>query len=194
MDQRESCLVGWIIWCYSCHVLEDDILHLPDKQLLYLYTTGHLKAGGGSSIMLWRIFSWASLGLLVVVKQIMKSADYLNVIMDQLLEIESSSRTTHLVTRLRLQWNGFRNIMINSKLLNQLPVPWLPNTSNLNPTGNDSSELKNPRISQICMTAAWTSGTICLRKPTKDLWHPCQGMLQLFCGYSYANVLLSKWS
>lgn len=46
-------------------------------------------------------------------------------------------------------------------------------------------------IMSICVTAAWTCGTNCLRSSSKGLWwkkalmgkkEPCQGRLQLFCG------------
>ncbi|GFT41185.1 transposase domain containing protein [Trichonephila clavipes] len=43
------------------------IRRLPGEQLLPQCTVGHTQAGGGS-IMLWRTFSWAFLGPVVVVE------------------------------------------------------------------------------------------------------------------------------
>ncbi|GBN02886.1 hypothetical protein AVEN_153238-1 [Araneus ventricosus] len=59
------------------------VRRLPCEQLLSSCTTGHTQAGGGG-IMLWGTFSWAALGLVVVVEQTMKAANYLNIIADQL--------------------------------------------------------------------------------------------------------------
>ncbi|GFU12311.1 transposable element Tc1 transposase [Trichonephila clavipes] len=56
---------------------------LPGEQLLPRCTVGH-KHAGGDSIMLWRTFSWAILGLVVVVEQTMNATGYLNIIADQL--------------------------------------------------------------------------------------------------------------
>ncbi|GFV66143.1 transposase domain containing protein [Trichonephila clavipes] len=56
---------------------------LPGEQLLPRCTVGHKNAGGGS-IMLWRTFSWAFLGPVVVVEQTMNATEYLNNIADQL--------------------------------------------------------------------------------------------------------------
>ncbi|GFU51197.1 transposable element Tc1 transposase [Trichonephila clavipes] len=56
---------------------------LPGEQLLPRCTVGHKHAGGGS-IMLWRTFSWAFLGHVVVVEQTMNATGYLNIIADQL--------------------------------------------------------------------------------------------------------------
>ncbi|GFU03065.1 transposable element Tc1 transposase [Trichonephila clavipes] len=59
------------------------IRRLPGEQLLPQCTVGHTQAGGGG-IMLWGTFSWASLGLVVVVEQTMNATGYLNIIADQL--------------------------------------------------------------------------------------------------------------
>ncbi|GBO07132.1 hypothetical protein AVEN_124387-1 [Araneus ventricosus] len=59
------------------------VRRLPGIQLLSSCTAGHTQAGGGG-IMLWRMFSWAALGSVIVVEQTMKAASYLNIIADQL--------------------------------------------------------------------------------------------------------------
>nr|GBL80108.1 hypothetical protein AVEN_181091-1 [Araneus ventricosus] len=59
------------------------VLRLPGEQLLPSSTAGHTQAGGGG-IMLWKTFSWAALGPVVVVEQTMKAANYLNITADQL--------------------------------------------------------------------------------------------------------------
>ncbi|KFM58856.1 hypothetical protein X975_26253, partial [Stegodyphus mimosarum] len=46
-------------------------------------TAGHTQASGGT-IMLWRTFSLAVLGPLVMVEQTMKDANYLSIIADNL--------------------------------------------------------------------------------------------------------------
>ncbi|GBN89068.1 Transposable element Tc1 transposase [Araneus ventricosus] len=56
---------------------------LPGEQLLLSCRAGHIQAGNGD-IMLWGMFSWAALGPVVMVEQIMKAANYLNTIADQL--------------------------------------------------------------------------------------------------------------
>ncbi|GBO44452.1 hypothetical protein AVEN_115964-1 [Araneus ventricosus] len=56
---------------------------LPGEQLLPSCTADHTQTGGGG-IMLWGTFSWAALGLVFVVEQTMKAANYLNIIADQL--------------------------------------------------------------------------------------------------------------
>ena len=55
---------------------------LLSKQLLPQYTAGHTQASG-DSIMLWGMFSWESLGPMVVVEQTLNPTDYLNIIADQ---------------------------------------------------------------------------------------------------------------
>ncbi|GBM93742.1 hypothetical protein AVEN_99076-1 [Araneus ventricosus] len=59
------------------------VRRLPGEQLLLSCTAGHTQAGG-RGIILWRTFSWAVLGPVVVVEQTMKAANYLNTIADQL--------------------------------------------------------------------------------------------------------------
>ncbi|GBM21711.1 hypothetical protein AVEN_118252-1 [Araneus ventricosus] len=59
------------------------VRRLPGEQLLPSCTAGHTQAGGGG-IMLWKTFSWAALGPVVVAEQTMKAANYLNIIADQL--------------------------------------------------------------------------------------------------------------
>ncbi|GBM78278.1 hypothetical protein AVEN_36722-1 [Araneus ventricosus] len=99
------------------------VRRLPGEQLLPSCTAGHAEAGGGG-IMLKGTFSWAALGPVVVVEQIMKAANYLNIIiwisctlkwrLPSQMEMESSSRTTPYVTRLGLYWSGLRSILMNS--------------------------------------------------------------------------------
>ncbi|GBN52867.1 hypothetical protein AVEN_183487-1 [Araneus ventricosus] len=48
------------------------VRRLSGEQLLPSCTAGHTQAGSGGT-MLWGTFSWASLGLVVVVEQTMKS-------------------------------------------------------------------------------------------------------------------------
>ncbi|GBO42208.1 Transposable element Tc1 transposase [Araneus ventricosus] len=59
------------------------VRRLPGQQLLPSCTAGHTQAGDGG-IMLWGTFSWAALGPVIVVEQIMKAANYLNIIAGQL--------------------------------------------------------------------------------------------------------------
>ncbi|GFU07404.1 transposable element Tc1 transposase [Trichonephila clavipes] len=84
MDQWEG--VAWsdesrfVIHYADGHIR---IRRLPGEQLLPRCTVGHKHAGGGS-IMLWRTFSWAFLGPVVMVEQTMNTTGYLNIIVDQL--------------------------------------------------------------------------------------------------------------
>ncbi|GBM97699.1 Transposable element Tc1 transposase [Araneus ventricosus] len=98
------------------------VRRLPGEQLLPSFTTGHTQAGGGG-IMLWGTFSWAALGPVVVVEQIMKAANYLNIIADQLHPYMAfvfrsgngifQQDNAH-VTRFGLRWSGSRSILMNS--------------------------------------------------------------------------------
>ena len=81
------------------------------------------KQTNGGSIVLWRTFSWASLGLLVEVKKTLNDTGYLYIIAYQLQhtghlsfqqEMECSNRTRLHVTSLELCWSGSRNVMLNS--------------------------------------------------------------------------------
>ncbi|GFU98576.1 transposase domain containing protein [Trichonephila clavipes] len=56
---------------------------LPGAQLLPRCTVVHKHAGGGS-IMLWRTFSWAFLGPVVVVEHTINATGYVNIIADLL--------------------------------------------------------------------------------------------------------------
>ncbi|GFS71116.1 transposase domain containing protein [Trichonephila clavipes] len=69
---------------------------LPGEQLLPRCTVGHKHAGGGS-IMLWRTFSWAFLGPVVMVEQTMKATGYLNIIADQLQQDYAPCHKTKIV-------------------------------------------------------------------------------------------------
>ncbi|GBM64829.1 hypothetical protein AVEN_197962-1 [Araneus ventricosus] len=128
--QRDWAMDEWkrVAWSDESRILihhvdaRVKVRHLPGEQLLPSCTAGHTQAGGGG-IELWGTFSWAALGLVVVVEQTMKAVNYLNTIADELhpymafvfpLEMESSSRTIPHVTRLGLCWSGSRNILMNS--------------------------------------------------------------------------------
>ncbi|GFS63631.1 transposable element Tc1 transposase [Trichonephila clavipes] len=86
---------------------------LPGEQLLLRCTVGHKHAGGGS-IMLWRTFSWAFLGPVVVLEQTMNATEYLNIIADQLHPLGMFQQDNARVTRLKLCRSGSRNRMLNS--------------------------------------------------------------------------------
>lgn len=137
----------------------------------------------------------ASLRPVVKIEQTMKAADYLNIFVDKLyFYMESVFPIGNGVFQqgntpcLKLFQEHKAEFHLMSWLLNSLDVNliehiWMSWTS--------SSELKKHhiRISWICMTAAQTSGTICLQPPTNDLWHSCQHMLQLFCIKVYQCVI-----
>ncbi|GBN23389.1 Transposable element Tc1 transposase [Araneus ventricosus] len=59
------------------------VRRLPGEQLLSSCTACHTQAGDGG-ITIWVTFSWAVLGLVVVVEETMKAANYLNIFADQL--------------------------------------------------------------------------------------------------------------
>ncbi|GBM64038.1 Transposable element Tc1 transposase [Araneus ventricosus] len=59
------------------------VRRLPGEQFLPSCTARNTQAGGGG-FMIWGTFSWATLGPVVLVEQIMKAANYLNIIADQL--------------------------------------------------------------------------------------------------------------
>ncbi|GFV48486.1 transposable element Tc1 transposase [Trichonephila clavipes] len=84
MDQWERVTwsdESWFVTHYAVGHIR--IRCLPGEQLVPRCTAGHKHAGGGS-IMLWRTFSWAFLGPVVVVEQTMNATGYLNIIADQL--------------------------------------------------------------------------------------------------------------
>ena len=74
-----SCLVRWITACHG----RIRISRLPGDRLLPQCTAGHTQAGDGG-IILWGTFSWASLGPVDVVNQILIATEYLNITADQL--------------------------------------------------------------------------------------------------------------
>ncbi|GBM06688.1 hypothetical protein AVEN_227037-1 [Araneus ventricosus] len=100
---------------------------LPGEQLLPSCTAGHTQTGGGS-IMLCGTLSWAALGAIVVVEQTMKSANYLNIIADQLHPymafvfpvfptgngiFQQDNAPCHK-SDMELCWSGSRSILMNS--------------------------------------------------------------------------------
>ena len=68
------------MFCHSLCLGEGVRIHyLLGEQLLLQCTAGHTQTSGG-----YTIFSWASLGPMVVVQQILKTTEYLNITADQL--------------------------------------------------------------------------------------------------------------
>ncbi|GBM70712.1 hypothetical protein AVEN_64648-1 [Araneus ventricosus] len=96
-----------------------------------------VQQAGGGSIMLWGMFSWVILGLVVVVEQTMKAANYLNIIADQMHpymafvfptgnEIFQQDNIPCQKARIVLEW--FEEHTDEFHLM-----PWPPNSPDLNP-------------------------------------------------------------
>ncbi|GFW13732.1 transposase domain containing protein [Trichonephila clavipes] len=76
------------------------------EQLLPQCTVGHTQAGSGG-IMLWGMFSWATLGPVVEVQQTMNATGYMKMIADQLNPYMA------YVKSLKLCWSGSMNMVLN---------------------------------------------------------------------------------
>lgn len=96
----------WLNKWFLLHNIDGHVMvyHLLGKQWLDTCTTGH-KQGGGSDIMVWGTFSWASRKPLVVIEYIMKGANYLNIFVGQLhlymVSVFHTANSLH-VARLKL--------------------------------------------------------------------------------------------
>lgn len=126
---------------------------------------------------------------LVVIEKIKKAADYLIIIADNsnhytLSVFRNGNRVLDqdnvLFHRIRIILDWFRehNTGFQSR-------SWPSNSLDLKAIEKIlyvSQEFKNNhfRIFWICMTATWTYCIIYLQSFAKDMWHPCQGELQLF--------------
>ncbi len=87
-----------------------------------------IQAGGGG-VMVWRIFSWHTLGPLVPIKHCLNATAYLSIVADHVhpfmttcthLLMNTSSRIMHHVTKLQSSQTGFLNMTMSSLYSNGL--------------------------------------------------------------------------
>ncbi len=93
----------------------------------WIHPDSTIQAGGG--VMVWRIFSWHTLGPLVPTEHRLNAPAYLSIVTDHVhpfmttvyhLLMATSSRIMHHVTKLKSSQTGFLNMTMSSLYSNGL--------------------------------------------------------------------------